>query len=215
MSKSIDEFLNYARVALDNAQQTPEILAALTVFGYDLTRLQEGVTMLQTAQALHAAQVREYGEQYEATTAVLQAREAAEAQYNIHCKLTRVALKDDVEKQKALGLHQSRKRSLSGWLHQAQTFYTNALNDAEVLAGLASFNVIQTDLEAAQVLVQQVADLDSVQEREKAEAQKATKVRDAALDALDDWLHDLRQVALIALADNPQMLEALQFAVVA
>ncbi len=46
------------------------------------------------------------------------------------------------------------------------------------------------------------------------EAMTATKERDAAIDALDVWLSEFRTVARIALADNAQMLEALQFGVV-
>ena len=57
--------------------------------------------------------------------------------------------------------------------------------------------------------------MNGTQEREKYEAQQATKDRDAALDRLDDWLGDFREVAAIALADQPQQLEALQFGVVA
>jgi hypothetical protein len=43
-----------------------------------------------------------------------------------------------------------------------------------------------------------------------AEAQRATQARDAAIEALDDWLADFRAVARLALEDDPQLLEALQ-----
>ena len=57
--------------------------------------------------------------------------------------------------------------------------------------------------------LEQVAELNSVREREKVEAQQATKDRDAALSALRAWLSEFRAVAKIALADTPQQLEAL------
>ncbi len=212
---SMDQFLSQARLAIHNARHTPDILAALSAFGYDEARLQEGAALLAEAESLHARQVKEYGEQYQATAALNQARQAAEGRYNTHRRLARIALKGEPERQKAIKLQESRKRSLSGWLQQASVFYANTLGDAEVLAGLARFNVTQADLEAAQAAVQQVADLDAAQEREKSEAQRATKERDAALDALGDWLADMKEVARIALADDAQMLEALQFDVVA
>ncbi|NEP46299.1 MAG: hypothetical protein F6K35_46720, partial [Okeania sp. SIO2H7] len=51
--------------------------------------------------------------------------------------------------------------------------------------------------------------LNAAQEKEKGEAQQATKTRDEALDALDDWLGDFLAIAEVALADKPQLLEAL------
>ena len=51
--------------------------------------------------------------------------------------------------------------------------------------------------------------LNAVQEKEKSEAQKATKARDAALDALEEWYVEFRELAQIALEDDAQRLEAL------
>jgi len=47
------------------------------------------------------------------------------------------------------------------------------------------------------------------QEKERGEAQDATKQRDAAIAALETWLADFKVVARIALQDTPQLLEAL------
>jgi hypothetical protein len=58
-------------------------------------------------------------------------------------------------------------------------------------------------LHAAQEQVAQAFALNSVQEQEKGEAQAATKQRDAAAEALDEWLSDFRVVAKIALT-NPK-----------
>jgi hypothetical protein len=64
-------------------------------------------------------------------------------------------------------------------------------------------------LSAAQAQVEGVASLNNAQEQEKGEAQAATQERDAAIEALDDWLADFRVVARIALEDDPQLMEAL------
>ena len=68
-------------------------------------------------------------------------------------------------------------------------------------------------VQAAQAQVEQAMTLNTAQEREKGEAQEATKQRDAALKALDEWLVDFRVIARIALEDNPQLLEALNIGV--
>ncbi len=213
--KNIDELLAQAGTAISNAQQTPDIQAALATFGYDEARLQAGADLLAAARAGQAAQKREYGEQYAATAAVDQARQEADAQYRVHRKLVRMVLKGDPQRQVALGLDQPPKYSFSGWLGQTRVFYTNLLLDVEALASLARFNIDQAQLEAAQVAIKQVDDLNNAQQREISEAQMATKSRDAAIDELSDWLNEFREIAFIALADNPQQLEALQFGAIA
>ena len=48
-----------------------------------------------------------------------------------------------------------------------------------------------------------------MQEKEKGEAQAATQKRDAALDAMQDWLSDYLAIAKVALEEEPQLLEGL------
>ena len=214
LRNTIDKFLSSARVSIGNGRQVPEILAALTVFGYDDVRLQEGRALLDTATALHAAQKQEYGEQYAATTALKQAWDEADKVYSVHRKLARLVLKDLPEQQQSLNVNGRKKQSFSGWLEQALVFYTNVLQNTTVQTALARFNITVEALTQGQTLVQAVVNLNNVQKKEMYEAQQATKSRDEAMDALDAWLFEYYEVAKIALADNPQQLEALQIMVV-
>ncbi len=104
-----------------------------------------------------------------------------------------------------------RKPTLSGWLEQATLFYENALASAEVKTALAELGITPAKLEAGQALVQAMAKTNAVQEKEKGEAQQATLARDEALEALADWFGDFKEVAAIALEDQPQLLESLGF----
>ncbi len=63
--------------------------------------------------------------------------------------------------------------------------------------------------------MKQVDDLNNAQQRETSEAQIATKSRDAAIDELSGWLNEFREIAFIALENNPQQLESLQFGAIA
>lgn len=206
---NINGFLQAVRLGVQNAQAVPEIGSALALFGFDATRIQAGADLLASAETLQAAQVQEYGEQYQATAVLNEARAEADKLFNLHRRLARLALRDDPEVQKALLLHEPRKRALDSWLGQAGVFYKNVLGNSEVLAALAGYNVVEAQLVAGQTAVVNVANLNAVQEQEKSDAQKATKARDAALDALDDWYTEFRELALIALEDDPQQLEAL------
>lgn len=211
---NIDQFLTYASVAITNADQTPEIAAALADFGYDDARMQAGADLLAQARQLHLAQQREYGEQYAATAALTEAHAAADALFTTHRKLAKLALKHNPQAQTELALAGRKKLSLSGWLGQAGQFYSNALASPVAQAALARYNITPEKLQQGQTLVQAVATHNHAQEREKSEAQQATQQRDAALDALDEWLMEFKTVAEIALAGQPQRLEALGFGAV-
>ena len=80
---------------------------------------------------------------------------------------------------------------------------------------MSRYNIQQANVWLVQTLVQHVTELNAAQEKEKGEAQPATKARDAVLDQLDEWMMEFKQVAEIAPAGSPQQLEALQFGSVA
>ena len=208
---NIDEFLTRANVAIANARKTPRILAALEVYGYDDAVMQQGQELLDTARALTDAQQKEYGEQYSATAAVNEAMAKADRIYSDHRELAAMVFRDDAGKQAEIGLNQTKKRSFSGRLTQMERFYANLLAKPDMLKAMDRFRVTEEKLLEAQALVEQVKILGEIQQRETGEAQTATKERDAALDALDRWLSEFKTVAKIALADDAQMLEALQF----
>ena len=205
---NIDNYLQQIRLALQNGK-TPDIAAALAVYGYDAIKLGAGDPLLATAEELQAVQKKEYSEQYAATTALGEAWKAADKTYATHRKLAKLALRDEPDDQKALMLHEHKAKTLNPWLGQAGVFYKNLLESAEMLATMAMYNITDLMLIATRDAVVQVAVFNGDQEREKSEAQKATKTRDAALDALDVWYNEFRALARIALEDDPQRLEAL------
>ena len=52
---NLDEFLSWSKVAIDNAIQSPEILAALSIYGYDEVSLQEGSDLRETVVDLESS----------------------------------------------------------------------------------------------------------------------------------------------------------------
>lgn len=206
---TIDERLTAAQVALDNALNDSGLQDSLAVFGYTAERLQEGQALYETARSLHDQQQAEYGDQFAATDALQSAWDEAKTVYTRHVKVARVALKRERGAWKQLGLSGRRKRTLSGWLTQARQFYANALADPNILVELGNFGITQEKLEAGQTLVDDVETANAAQEQEKGEAQEATRKRDQALDALDEWMSDFVAIARVALEDRPQHLEKL------
>ena len=212
--RSIDERLLAAQVAIDNTLGDADVLAALNVFGYDEARLNAGKALYEEALALVNQQKAEYGDQFEATAAVRAAWEEADAAYRRTLKVARVALKGSQKARAAMMLSGTRKQSLSGWLEQATAFYTNLVGDADLMAAMGNFGYDQAKLQTEGALVQVVVEANLAQEKEKGEAQDATKQRDAKLDELDVWMADFKAIAQVALEENPQWLEKLGFGAV-
>ena len=212
--QTIDERLLAAQVAIDNGLGDAGVLAALSAFGYDQARLGEGRALYEEVLALVNRQKAEYGDQFEATQAVTSAWEEANAAYGVALKVARVAFQGNQKARAALMLGGQRKQTLSGWLEQATAFYSNLLDDAGLMAALGNFGYDRAKLEAGQALVQAVVAANLVQEKEKGEAQEATKQRDAKLDALDGWMSDFKAIAQVALEEHSQWLEKLGFGAV-
>ena len=211
--KSIDQRLLEAQVAIDNSLNNPVILDAVTLFGYDEARLKAARALYDETMALVAAQKLEYGEQYEATAVVQAAWDTADLAYKRALKISRIVFKGNEKARNALRLSGTRKQTLSGWLEEATVFYTNLLATPDFIAAMTPYSYDQTKLEAEAALVVAVANANAAQDKERGEAQEATKARDAKLDELDQWLADYKAIAQVALDESPQRLEQLGWVV--
>jgi hypothetical protein len=214
-TRTIDEQLLAARLAITNTLADADVLAAMTRFGYDAAKIQAGQALFDEAQRLVHHQKAAYGQQYRATAEVKAARQAADRAYKRALKISRIAFAGNHQAQLALGLTGRRQQSLAGWLQQAATFYDNLLAQPELLAGMATFGYSQPQLESEQALVAAVSAATHRQAARKGAAQAATQRRDAQLAALEGWLADFKVVAHIALEDQAQRLEQLGFGPVA
>jgi hypothetical protein len=210
MYESIDERLTKADVAIGNAIDDAELAGPLAEFGYDAERMQEGQSLLEAARSLHRTRTKDYGQKRGSSEDLQQALDHANALYMQQVKLARLCMQDDAGSATMLGLIGRRKQSVSGWIEQASTFYTNALSTPEVMEALSRYNVTEADLQEGRDRVDAVAALNRTQEKHKGAAQQVTSRRNEAMKALDAWMGEFRGVARIAFADDPQALEKLQ-----
>ncbi len=209
IDRSIDTLLSDAQLAIDNALNNPKVLEYLSDFGYTKAKIQQGKQLYNTAAAAQLAQQAEAGGQISATTEVNEAWETAKKSYMRFLKVARVAFKRNSGVATQLDLSGTRKKSLSGWMAQAQQFYKNALGDQVVLSELKEFGITEPKLKAGLAELAVIEQANLVQEKEKGEAQAATEKRDAALDELQDWLSDYLAIAKVALEEEPQLLEGM------
>ncbi len=209
LKNRIDEFLLAAQVMIENSLSDPDVKAALAAYGYAGETLTAGKTLYEEAVALQNAQKKEYGEQVAATSELYDIWETADQQYMRTIKIARIAFQDHPKADKAVMLFGRRKESLSGWLEQAQAFYANILNDSELMNALTQYGYTTEKLQQESTLLNQIAARNQQQKKEIGEAQAATQARDKKIDELAHWISDLRAVAKVALADDPQQLEKL------
>lgn len=208
-TNTIDGKLLFAENAIDNSMNVSEILAALAVCGYDAIKLGEGKALQVNAVTLQSINKKEHGEQFDATDAMHLAKAIANKGYMRHVKLARIALENDRGAWESLGLSGDRMDSFSGWVLQAKSFYTNALDTPEVLTKLGKLGITLEILTATQALVEDVGAKYSTQKKETGQAQRARLARDAAMDKLQKWMGPFIKVARIALEDDSQYLEML------
>jgi len=211
---SIAQRLVSAQIAIEAVLADAALQEAMAAYGYDATRMLEGRALREQALGLVQQQRARLGAQLAATDARAAAQAQAHAIYMRHVGVARVALRGDRGATQALDLA-GRKRSKSSWLMQAQQFYANLLDDAAIVAKLAGFGLAPAQIAAGQQLVAAVAAGDVAQQSRKSIAQETMKMRDATLEALNDWMRDFLAIARIALAEQPQTLERLGIIVAA
>ena len=148
IDRSIDTLLSDAQLAIDNALNNPKVLQYLSDFGYTKSKIQQGKQLYSAAAAAQLAQQAEAGGQISATTDVNEAWETAKKSYMRFLKVARVAFKRNSGVATQLNLGGTRKKSLSGWMAQAQQFYKNALGDQVILSELKEFGITEPKLKA-------------------------------------------------------------------
>ena len=210
---AITKKIELANYSITNALNNPVITTALTAFGYDITKLNEGKTLLDNLKALQANQKQQYIEQRAATADREAIRIQIDEVYRQHLKLARLTFKNEPNILSALEADGQRLRLFDSWKGQVTTFYDAALSNQPILDGLSRFNITTTNLTDVQALLTTLEDIIAIQKTQIAEAQQATLDRDKAIQALDIWMRGFQEVAKIALKATPQLLEALGIAV--
>lgn len=209
--KTVDERLVAYRTAIEAALSNADIAAKLPQFGFDKVEITRGKGLYETAYQLHQTQQREYGEQFGATDAFNQAREAAFKHYMEMVTLARFALGKDRQWLNQLDLAGDRERVYEKSLVQMEQFYDTALLPAntELRTRLARRGLTEAALQTGKALVDDMIQKRLAQNKETGEAQRATRDRDNAMDALDEWAGEFIEVAKFALRSEPELIEAM------
>ena len=208
--RNAEEFLRQANSAIEGALTNPAILEALAPYGYTRDRIiQEGQALYNSASDSIQNQQEDRTDQLRATKTFNTLKDTFNQTYTRHLNLARVIFKNDSATASLLQLKGERGRTYAAWYKQVKQFYYSALNKPAIGDRLATLNIKQNDLKDAQQALTAVEAARVARDHQKGTAQAATQKRQAALEALQDWISDYTAVARIALAHDPQVLEGL------
>jgi hypothetical protein len=196
-------------LVITNAREVEAIRTPMEAFGYTPERLQEARGLLDELETAVADFTREQGEAVAAIDERRQKQALANEAYMTHLKIARIALRGDAGANATLQLGGRRKTTQDGWLAQAKSFYQQLLGNDAWVAAMAKFGQQRERLETALAAIEAAEAAWIHQQKEEGEAQDATPRRNAALDDAEEWVSDYLEIAKIALAENPQQLEAL------
>jgi hypothetical protein len=207
LAKRIGVFLGNVKRAIDVAMIDTIIGAALLVYSWDNTVLSEGLQYYETAQHLYEEQIKEKGQQVAARRVFENKLEDVNIIYMEHIKFCRLIYWDNEKKLAELTLNVQRKQTITGWLTQAKTFYSNALKDDELITKLGRYGITREKMVEGQDKILEVEQAKEQHDIETGEAQDATRLRDEAIAILYRWVIEFLTVCRAALKDRPEQLE--------
>ncbi len=196
------------KVVFDNLETQTTIKTEMADFGYDATEIAKGKALYDTANTLYLQNIKEDQEQIASYATFSENFEQLVNVYKVDRKKAKIIFKNQEEKRKILKLKGLIPRRQAELLSTIEVFYTTIQQNEELKTPLNRLKIndehITSQLEQLNQTNASYADYI----REKGENQDATKHKDEAIKALEEWIHEFYSIAKIALEDHPQLLES-------
>lgn len=203
------QYLEDCQVSFKNTEKQPIIFASMGELGYDQPELDIGKALLATANARYDENKQEDDETIAARAVFDDLAEEVSVTYKLHRKKGKSKFRKDEVVLKTLALTGSLSRVYVKWLETVKIFYKGLTGHPEWLTIISKLKVTAEDLTAAQAKIAELENARADYLREIGEDQEATRQKNLAFGALDDWMIDFYETARIAMEDKPQLLEAI------
>ncbi|GET24893.1 hypothetical protein [Prolixibacter sp. NT017] len=207
--KTDAEILDLYNTALTNAENQPEIAAAMAEFGYSPEMLAEGRQILVSTRNAYNFNKKEDDETVDARVDYKARKKALYQTFKRDRKKARIVFRNDVVTLSQLGVIKSIPHSYVSWVDTMKFFYNIVVDNASIAGKLARLKLTADAATATLADIEAMESARKLYYREMGESQEATQAKDAAFAVIDDWMTDFYDVAIIALEDKPQLLEAL------
>ena len=204
---SAEELIAKMKIAFTNAKD-PDLLPELETVGITEEMLDANLAEITTLENLSQIQKREYGEQYAETDRYHLKKAEIDALFTRHRNLAKIAFKGDRQANTTLGMDDPKKVAFAAWFQQISNFYAQILANHDFKTKADAVNIKNADIVAMQASLQEVSEVKNSQKKELGEAQRATDIRDAAIDVLYPKYKELIAFAKVLFPDD-QTLEKL------
>lgn len=205
---SQQELLRDYKVVFDNLQTQEIIKTEMAEYGYDATEIAKGKTLYDTANALYLKNIKEDQEETVSHAVFSKNFEQLVTVYKKDRKKAKIIFKDELEKLKVLKLQGLMPRRQAELLSTIEVFYTTLQQSENLKTPLNRLKITDEHITSQLAQFTQTNASYSDYVREKGENQDATKHKEEAIKALEEWMREFYSIAKIALEDHPQLLES-------
>ncbi len=208
-TSSIPVQLKSARVAIANALAQADILAALTPFSYNNTKLTAGLALLTAAENAVTAAANKLGQQKAATAKVVAARTVLRESFQSLAKVARAVFAQDEQAISLMGLDVPMPRAEADLIVAARTLFTVTPYTSAMMTTLEDHGFDSAWFTAARAKIDALEALNQTQADAKGAYESAADAQKSALAALGEWQSCFVKIARVALKGNRQWLERL------
>ena len=180
---SAEELIAKMKIAFTNAKD-PDLLPELETVGITEAMLDANLAEITNLENLSQIQKREYGEQYAETDRFNLKKSEIDTLFTRHRNLAKIAFKGDRQANTTLGIDAGRKQAFAPWFQLVSNFYAQILANPDFKTKAEAVNIKEADITAMQTALEEISAVKNSQKKELGEAQRATDIRDAAIDLL-------------------------------
>lgn len=177
-------------------------------YGYPAERIQKLKEMFDETETCYEAQKTARSKQRAATRKFEGLKTQATGIIRHLVDTAQLAFKNAPDTYDELGLREPREKAFGPWVAQSKYFFSKLLIPANV-AEMANYKVTQEYIEAGNQALLDTIKAETEGENAKAEAQKATELKNRAWRKLRGAMRRYLNIMKEALADDPQMKEKL------
>jgi hypothetical protein len=209
---TFDRKVHVIRTGIINAKKPGLFHQYIGEYGFNDTRLDEGMTLLTDTDTARTNQKKAIALKVQKTREANNKRYEANELYKHHVVIGREEFQDNLHILDTLGLRGEREEDAGGWREQAMRLYEN-LDTPGVLEGYAKHSITPEDLQAGKQAILDWEQAISDRNEAKAEAEKATQLKDKAFKELLIWWRGFIKVVDVALEKDPQLKEQVNIVV--
>ena len=200
--------LKRAQLAIYGTLQSPEILTAVTVFGYDEPMMREGETLFLAVQNHRNRTSVKRGSKAQTNQKASGTENIGRKAYSSLATVVRALFVSDPAARTALGLAGRSPDSRAAFIATAETLFAACLGASpELKAKLARFGYPESKLISEQAKIAALRAEMTAQAGAKGDSEQETLALHHALNGLNAWVMQYRKLARLALANQPQLLE--------